>query len=425
MKKGATFKTMRAFVVVLAAFLIAALLVILRPKAERQVPVETGRLVEVFPAKAEEVQIYIEAYGTVEPRETLKLVAEVRGQIVETDASFKEGGFVTKGTRLIQIDPRTYQLHVQRYNVQVKQAQAEIKRLEQEVLNLKARIKIASSDVSLAKGEYFRLKKLIDRKVIAQSTLDKAEQQYLASLERLQALENQLALTGPQKEQLLAQRDMAGVLHQEAKLDLERCDIRAPFDGWVLEKLIEVGQHVNVGQDLGRIYSAGLLDIEVRIPVKDLKWFPGELDSVKDIEADIVFENQGARKSWSGKVSRLKAEMDDRTRTLPIVVEVDETSASSENRASLRLRPGMFVTVKIKGRVIDQAFVLPRHVVYPGDTVYTVEDDRLKIKSVNILRTYKDSVIVNEGLSDGESIIKTPLSYATEGMHVRVKRGDR
>jgi RND family efflux transporter MFP subunit len=425
MKKGATFKTIRALVVVLAAFVIAALLIILRPKAERQVPLETGRLVEVFPTKAEKVQIYIEAYGTVEPRETLKLVAEVRGQIVETDTSFKEGGFVTKGARLIQIDPRTYQLHVQRYQVQVKQAQAEIKRLEQEVLNLQARIKIAKSDVSLARSEYFRLKKLIERKVIAQSTLDKAEQQYLASLERLQALENQLALTEPQKEQLLAQRDMARVLYQEARLDLERCGISAPFDGWVLEKSIEVGQHVNVGQDLGRIYSAGLLDIEVRIPVKDFKWFPVASDSVADIEAEVIFENQGAQRTWPGKVSRLKAEMDDRTRTLPVVVEVDEIATSPENPDSLRLRPGMFVTVKVKGKVIDQAFVLPRHVVYPDDTVYAVEDDRLKIKSVNILRTYKDSVIVSEGLSDGDLIIKTPLSAASDGMLVRVKTDDR
>ena len=421
MKKGVTFKTFRAFVVVLAALIIAALLVIMRPKAERQVPPEKGRLVEVFPAKAEKVQIYIDAYGTVEPRETLKLVAEVRGQIVETDSGFREGGFVAKGTRLIQIDPRTYQLHAQRYQVQIKQAQAEIKRLQQEILNLQARIKIAKSDLSLAKNEYFRLKKLIERKVIAQSTLDKAEQQYLASQERLQALENQLALTGPQKEQLLAQRDMAKVLYQEARLDLERCVIGAPFDGWVLDKLIEVGQHVNVGQDLGRIYSAGLLDIEVRIAVKDFKWFPAGLNSVAGLEAEIVFENQGDRNTWPGKVSRIKAKMDDRTRTLPLVVEVDQTAMSEGSSDSLRLRPGMFVTVKIKGKVIDQAYVLPRHVVYPGDMVYTVEEDRLKIKPVNILRTYKDSVIVSEGLSDGEHIIKTPLSSITDGMRVRVK----
>jgi RND family efflux transporter MFP subunit len=421
MKKGATFKTIRVFVVILVAIIIAAVLVILRPKAERRVVEHTGRLVEVFAARAEKVQMFIEAYGTVKPRDELLLVAEVRGQVTATDPTFEEGNFVTRGTRLIQIDPRTYELGVQRRNVQIKQAQAEIKRLDQEVMNLQARIKIAKLDVSLVESEYFRLKKLIDRKVIAQSTLDKAEQQYLASLERLQTLENQLALTGPQKEQLLAQRDMANVMFAEAKLDLERSAIVAPFGGWVLARTIEVGQHVTSGQSMGRIYSAGELDIEVRIPVKDFKWLPAELNADAGIEAEVIFENQGARRTWKGQVSRVKAQMDDKTRTLPVIIEVDEASKSGENRNTLRLRPGMFVTVKIKGKEVSQAFVLPRHVVYPGDIIYTVEGDRLKIKSVDILRTYKDSVIVSQGLSDGERIIKTPLSDATDGMLVRVK----
>jgi multidrug efflux pump subunit AcrA (membrane-fusion protein) len=117
--------------------------------------------------------------------------------------------------------------------------------------------------------------------------------------------------------------------------------------------------------------------------------------------------------------------MDDKTRTLPLIIEVDETSNSGEDRNALRLRPGMFVTARIKGKEVSQAFVLPRHVVYPGDRVYTVEGDRLKIKSVDILRTFKDSVIVSQGLSDGERIVKTPLSDATDGMLVRVQAEDR
>jgi RND family efflux transporter MFP subunit len=421
MKKGAIFKTLRVVAVILLAIIIAMVLVKLRPQAERRIVEETGLLVEVFAAKAEKVQMYIEAYGTVEPREALKLVAEVRGQIVDISSSFKEGDFVKKGTRLIQIDQRTYELEVQRRKVQIKQAEAEIKRLHQEVLNLQARIKIAKSDVSLAEGEYFRLKKLIDRKVIAQSTLDKAEQQYLASRQRLQTLENQLALTGPQKEQLLAQRDLTKVMFQEAQLDLERSGIIALFDGWVLEKTVEVGQHVNVGQNMGRIYSAGQLDIEVRIPVKDFKWFPADLNQDAAVETDIIFETDGAQRTWNGRVSRIKAEMDERTRTLPMVVEVDEASGSAENQGSLRLRPGMFVRVKIKGKAVEQAFVLPRHVVYPGDIVYTFKDNRLMIKPVSVLRAYKDSVIVSQGLAEGDQIIKTPLSAATDGMLVRVK----
>ena len=310
---------------------------------------------------------------------------------------------------------------MKRRNVQIKQSVAELRRVEQEVVNLESRVKIAKSDANLARNEYLRLKKLIERNVIAQSQLDKSQQAYLASQERLQALENQLALIGPQKEQLIAARDMAEVLYEQAQLDLERSGVDAPFDGWVLEKAIEVGQHVNVGQQLGSIYRSGQLDIVVRIPSKDFKWFPAGFGQDTPVEADVIFENGGQHYTWSGRVARVKAMMDERTRTLPMVIEVDELATDGQKTNSFRLRPGMFVTIKIKGKEIDQAFVVPRHVVYPGNVVYTAKDNHLKIKEVNILRSYKDLVIITEGLSDGELIVKTPLSSVKDGMRVRLK----
>jgi RND family efflux transporter MFP subunit len=421
MKKGGLFKTIRVFGVLLVAVAIAVTLVILRPKAERQVPVQKGRLVEVFPARAEDFQMVVEAFGTVAPRETLKLVAQVRGQVVDLYPAFKEGSFVKKGARLIQIDPRTYSLEAKRRKVQITQTEAELKVLQQQVVNLKSRVKIAESDAKLAKNEYLRLKKLIARKVIAQSQLDKAEQAYLASRERLQTLENQLALIGPQREQLIAARDMAEVMYQQADLDLERSSIEAPFDGWVLEKAIEVGQHVNVGQHLGSIYKAGELDIEVSIPPKEFKWLPAGIGEDSSVAAEVIFRNTGDQLAWQGRVARVKARMDERTRTLPVVIEVDEAAAAEKSAGGFRLRPGMFVTIKIKGKAVHQAYVLPRYVVYPGDVVYAFEDDKLKIKEVSILRSYKDSVIVSEGLAEGDRIISTPLSGAVDGMRLRVK----
>jgi RND family efflux transporter MFP subunit len=425
MKKGWLFKTIRVFVVIFIALVIAVVLVIMRPKAERQAPVDKGLLVEVVPAKTEDVEMVVETFGTVEPRESLKLVAQVRGSIVDINPAFKEGRFVEAETRLIQIDPRTYRLAVERRNVQIKQAEADLKRLEQEVVNLKARIKIARSDVKLAKNEYGRLKKLVERKVIAQSQLDKTEQAFLASRERLQALENQIALIDPQKETLIAVRDMARVMYQEASLDLERSSLVAPFDGWVLEKAIEVGQHVTIGQQLGRIYSAGELDIEVRVPAKDLKWFPDDMGQDTTIEADVVFKNGGSKNIWSGRVARIKAMMDQRTRTLPMVIEIDEIQGSKLKKEQFRLRPGMFVTVQIKGKRIQNVFVLPRYLVYPGDVVYTVKDDTLKSNPVKILRGYKDKVIIGEGLAEGQLIVKSPLSSPTDGQIVRVETDDR
>ena len=202
---------------------------------------------------------------------------------------------------------------------------------------------------------------------------------------------------------------------------LERSCFIAPFDAWVLEKAIEVGQHVNIGQLLGRIYSAGELDIEVRIPAKDLKWFPDDMGQKSPISAEVIFNGSGDRRVWNGRVARVKAMMDQRTRTLPMVVEIDEIPGSARNQDQFRLRPGMFVTVRIRGKKIRNVFVLPRYLVYPGDLVYTVKDDALKSNSVTILRGYKDNVIIGEGLSEGDLIVKSPLSSPTDGQTVRLK----
>jgi len=426
MKKGFMFKSIRVVIVISMAIAIAGLLIVLRPKAERQVPAEKGRLVETMTAKAENINMTIEAYGTVKAREALKLVAEVRGRIVNIDSSFKEGSFVKKGTPLIKIDPRTYRLEVERRRVQVSQAEAELMRLEQEVSNLKASIRIAKSDASLAQNEFDRLKKLIDKNVIAQTTLDKAEQRYLSSLERMQGLQNQLALTGPLKDQYDAQRNMAKVSLKQAKLDLQRSVIVAHSDSWVLEKGIEEGQHVNTGQYLGSIYRDRALDIEVRIPVRELKWFPPDMSAESMPEAKIVLGSENSSISWKGRVARIKAQMDQRTRTLPVVVEVDEDKQGSNNPGnrgmeSVFLRPGTFVTVVIKGRRAEKIFLLPRHVVHSGDVVYTVKDNQLKIQPVRIMRSFKETVFIDQGIKTGDRVITTPLSGAADGMMVRVK----
>ena len=85
----------------------------------------------------------------------------------------------------------------------------------------------------------------------------------------------------------------------------------------------------------------------------------------------------------------------------------------------------MFVTIKIKGNHIEKAFVVPRYVVYPGDVVYIDEGSHLRVREVNIIRRFKELVIINEGLSDGELIVKTPLSSVKDGMSVRLKTADR
>ena len=420
MNKDLRFKAIRVIIVLTVAVLIAALLIKMQPVPEREIKTETAVLVEAFPAKSEDLNMIIESYGTVKPRKLLKLVAEVKGQIASLDPAFKEGSFIKKGTTLIKIDHRSYQLEVDKRRVEIKQAEAELEHLNQEILNFEASIKIANSDLILAKAEYLRQKKLIEKNVVAQTTLDNAEQKYLASQKHLQELQNQLALTGPSKDRLKAKRDMTMVLLRQAELDLEKTNIIAGFDGWVVEKEVEEGQHVNPGQNLGQIYSKGALDIEVNIPIKDLRWLPTDFAEDYMPEAEIIFSSNNASHTWSGRVARVKAQIDEKTRTLPVIVEVNYNSKSEVNKAAISLKPGMFVTVHIKGIEIKNIYVLPRYVLYGDDTVYLFSNNCLRIRQVSVLRRFRDSVFIDKGLSDGELVIKTPLSRVSDGMQVRL-----
>jgi len=114
--------------------------------------------------------------------------------------------------------------------------------------------------------------------------------------------------------------------------------------------------------------------------------------------------------------------MDEKTRTLPLMGEVDESATATRAPEIFRLRPGMFVTVRIQGRLIERVFVLPRHVVHAGEVVFIARGDRLQIRPVRILRRFKDSVYVGQGLEVGELIIKTQISGAIDGMKIRVSQ---
>ncbi|MGD9310817.1 MAG: efflux RND transporter periplasmic adaptor subunit [Desulfosarcina sp.] len=422
MKKGTLFKTVRVVVVLLVSVAIAVVLVRLRPRAEKQERPLDGRLVEVMRTHSQTLPMIVEAYGTVAPRESLSLVTEVRGQAVAMHPAFTEGGFVPSGEVMLTIDPRDYELAVRRAKVGIRQARAELDRLEQDERNLNASIKLARSDVALALAEVERLKKLTGMDVTPQSVLDKADRQYLTSRERLQSLENQLALIGPNRVRQQSQLEMAKVATEQAVINLERCQITSPFDAWVADKRVEIGQHVNAGQTVGQVYRAGAFDIEVKIPMAELVWLRNDTASEKERSVEVLFSETPTPQRWKGRLARVKATLDATTRTLPVVIEVDEAVRQEPNAIDAgRLKPGMFVTVRIKGRLVKHVHRLPRHLIRDGDTVFLAVGDQLSVQPVTVLRRFKTAVLVSDGLADGDLIVTTPLSGAVSGMRIRLK----
>ena len=426
-------KIIRSVVVLALAVSIAWALVKMKAKPQKQEPPPPSLLVEVIEVRASSPAMTIQSYGTVRPGETLTVVSEVRGKIVEISPTFEEGGFFGEGDLLIRIDPRSYELAVAQKEKQLKQVDAELRRIDQEKANLETTLKIGINDLELARADLERFEVLVKREVAAQVSLDQAKQNYLASKRRVQEIENQLALIEPRVHQLQVQRELLEVQLKDARLNLDRTKINAPFNGRVLEKRVERGQFINAGTPLGRIYNSSTLEVEVRIPFRDLTWIrkehgienptqsePAGFLSNTHIKARVIFKSSSHHKHvWEGHVSRIKAQVDEKTRTLPLVVEIPADSLKRQSHYPLT--PGMFVNVELLGREVDNVYLLPRSALHPGNLVYISDDKRLALRSVEVIRRLDDSVYVSKGLKDGDLVVITPLTAPKEGITLRLR----
>jgi RND family efflux transporter MFP subunit len=301
--------------------------------------------------------------------------------------------------------------------------EAELGRLAQERRNLQATLKIAKEDLDLVKAEYDRTLSLGTRKVVSQKELDQGRQKWLLSSQRAQEIKNSLALIKPRMDVLKAQRQSIKVRLKQADLALKRTEIRTPFVCRIADKLVETGQYVKVGSVLANIYNVGLMEVEVRIPPRDLRWLEigpsGRPDRLKNpqVRARVMYDSSGENLVWDGLVSRVKGRMEENTRTLPIVVEV----RNSHPGPGHPILPGMFVKVKIIGQKMHDLFLLPAGAVREGGAVYVVRNGKIEVKSVKILRRVGNQVYVTRGLSDGDQVITLFPGTALEGMKVRVR----
>jgi hypothetical protein len=81
----------------------------------------------------------------------------------------------------------------------------------------------------------------------------------------------------------------------------------------------------------------------------------------------------------------------------------------------------LFVDAMIHGKTISNATVLPRSALRRGNQVFVVdEQDRLRFRTVNVLRLVDDQVYIGEGLRGGERVCVSALQSTTDGMLVRV-----
>ena len=398
-----------------------------RQRPEKQQVVHAAPGVRVIKAASGSHTMTVEAYGTVVPRKKVNLSAEVAGRVDYLNPGFREGAGIKANDVLVRIDQRSFILDRDAALAQVRQAKADINRLSREIENYKADVELARQNVGLTKAEWDRVRKLSQNQFASKNSVDKAEQLYLAARIQLQSVQNRLALTPAMMEQLKAALALAENNLSKARLVLEKSEIRSGFDGYVLTKQVETGEFVSAGKVLGTLYERGELDVDVGIPMEDLAWMRRLFDSGGRPVVDVAIANFNSDMTWTARVARIKANIDEKTRTLPITIEIG--NHQGQNGAPvvegadpyLLLKPGTFVRCRILGETHENIFVLPRYLLHKDDHLYLVKDKKLAVQKVTVLRKYEEEVFISGGLADGDLVVSSPLPGATEGMPLAVK----
>lgn len=361
------------------AVIVAYGLVKTAPEPEQIAPEEMATSIRVIEVERSPVRLQVISQGTVVPHKESELIPEVNGRVSWMSPDLVAGGYFNKDDVLVKIDDRDYQSTVAR-------AEAALSR--------------ASAEEELARFELGRMEELVKKKLTSQSSLEAVLRNHRIAEAALQD---------------------AKIALEQANRDLNRTEIRAPYDGLVRSERVDLGQYLSRGQSIASIYASE--SAEVRLPVADRQLayldlplgHRGELSGDLAPEVIVSTDYGGRHYEWTGRLVRTEAEIDSRSRMVTAVVRVNNT----DNPDQPDLPIGLFVNASIMGRAVDNVVTLPRAALRNQNQVLVVDEDkRLHYRGVQIMRFEDDNVLISGGLESGDVVNVSPLQTVIEGMRV-------
>jgi|TARA_B110000208_G_scaffold18454_1_gene22501 RND family efflux transporter MFP subunit len=366
-------KLLPIFVLIIASA-ITAVLVFFKPTTNEVALERPLTSVEFITAQPEPIQLTVHSQGTVLPRTETDLSVEVSGRIIEMSDNFRAGAYIEKDEVLLRIDPADYEAAVATRAADV--ASAQLTMAQEEALGIQA----AADWDALGEGK-----------------------------------PSALTLRKPQLAQARARVDSANATLKQAQRDLARTAVTAPYSGRVLSKSVDLGQYVsaNPAAPIARIYATEFAEIRLPITEREATFLDISAKELADVR--LTKSNGITPHTWHGKLIRMEATIDPSSRLLYAVAEVKDPFTEPA------MRRGLFVEADITGRTIEQAYALPRHALRGSHTVYVLsENNTLQTRTVEIVNSDAQHVIILNGLKSGEQVAISPIAYFIENMPVEI-----
>ncbi len=315
-------------------------------EADEKAPVP----VEVAAIEPGSVSAYISSTANLVAEYEVKVLAEVEGRVLTLHA--EEGDVVGKGQILATLVPDDEQISVKK---------AELK----------------ESNARLA---WERASDLVDKELISREEYDKLE------------IEHQIA-----------QQELA-----EAEWALSKTSIRAPFSGQLTQRMTQVGQHVQIGDELFQVTDFDPLITRIYLPERDVLG----LSEGRQVRIRL---NAAQEVTFAGHIRQISPIVDTATGTIKITVEAKETPAG--------VRPGSFVTVDIVRETRSDALLVPREAVLrelQKAHVFVASDNVAEKRAVTLGLEEGEYVEALSGVAAGETVIVAGQGGLKDGSPVKV-----
>ena len=381
-------------------------------------------------------------YGTVRPASTWEAVAQVEGIILEKHSHLDKGAILEKGTLLFQIDPVDYELNIAQIEADILATEAQMEELDTKLENTQASLEIEKKSLQLTKNELKRLQKLLKKSSVSHSDFESQERSMLAQQQSVLSQSNSLKLIPNQKALLEAQLQQKHSQLKRAHRDLENTKIIMPFTGRISADNVETAQYVRIGNTLAAADSLDKAEIEVQIPIG---YFRGLLNTHKTvnlleeanqklhktlgIQAQVVLREGGLTTTWDAQFARLTDTLDPKTRTIGVIVTVNNPYGDVNPGRKPPLVKGFFVEVHLQGSPRENSLIVPRSALH-NKHLYVINDQgRLKIQKVHVELFQPEFAVISNvqesesttPLKAGDTIVISDLTPAIEGMLLKAQ----
>ena len=392
-----------------ALFVSAGLLLLSQGCArDRDVQAAEGqkaRTVKIEPAQFRDVRRQVDVVGTLAAREEVVVSAEVEGRVARLVHDL--GDRVETGTPLIELDQEKLQYRAEGQRAALEQARARYGAgADGDLPPLEKVPAVVSTTAQLsdAQQQLERAKNLASRNLLSRSDLETAQTRY----DTAKAAHDQALASA---RQLRADIDSQSSSLRLAQRNLRDTVIRAPFDGYVAERLVSQGQYLQPLTPVMRIVRLHPLKITAEVPEKFAPW----IESGREIAVRVdAFPQQ----SFNGRVVRIAPAVNLRSRAFAIEGEVPNPDG--------KLKPGTFARVQITTDRVERAVTIPFAAVqsrYGTNRVFLVQNGQLAGREIVLGDRLGDRVEVSQGLEAGTPIVAADVEQLADGMKVTPEIG--